>query len=164
MVMQDGVLVAKKEKRGGFGLATFATGIVYGLQVGVLLGEELPLFCVDGAFGWSSALCPLRCTVRRSCRSGCAGLCYAAVRCRPGFCQTNEQQIAALVLIESLPRPALPTPPSPPPAAARRAVCDCARAGAAHQAGGGFLHFHVCAGHRGSHGGLHRHHRWVPKP
>jgi hypothetical protein len=34
MVMQDGVLVAKKEKRGGFGLATFATGIVYGLQVG----------------------------------------------------------------------------------------------------------------------------------
>lgn len=32
MVMQDGVLVAKKEKRGGFGLATFATGIVYGLQ------------------------------------------------------------------------------------------------------------------------------------
>lgn len=31
--MQGGVLVAKKE-RGGFGLATFATGIVYGLQVG----------------------------------------------------------------------------------------------------------------------------------
>ena len=30
--MQGGVLVAKKE-RGGFGLATFATGIVYGLQV-----------------------------------------------------------------------------------------------------------------------------------
>jgi len=32
MEMQGGVLVAKKE-RGGFGLATFATGIVYGLQV-----------------------------------------------------------------------------------------------------------------------------------
>ncbi|PSC69194.1 nickel transporter [Micractinium conductrix] len=31
MEMQGGVLVAKKE-RGGFGLATFATGIVYGLQ------------------------------------------------------------------------------------------------------------------------------------
>lgn len=31
--MQGGVLVAKKE-RSGFGLATFATGIVYGLQVG----------------------------------------------------------------------------------------------------------------------------------
>lgn len=30
--MQGGVLVARKE-RGGFGLATFATGIVYGLQV-----------------------------------------------------------------------------------------------------------------------------------
>lgn len=33
MEMQGGVLVARKE-RGGFGLATFATGIVYGLQVG----------------------------------------------------------------------------------------------------------------------------------
>lgn len=32
MEMQGGVLVARKE-RGGFGLATFATGIVYGLQV-----------------------------------------------------------------------------------------------------------------------------------
>jgi hypothetical protein len=34
--MQGGVLVAKKE-RGGFGLATFATGIVYGLQARQLL-------------------------------------------------------------------------------------------------------------------------------
>lgn len=41
--MQGGVLVAKKE-RGGFGLATFATGIVYGLQVrGLRLRLRLPL-------------------------------------------------------------------------------------------------------------------------
>lgn len=39
MEMQGGVLVAKKE-RGGFGLATFATGIVYGLQVGTLFFLE----------------------------------------------------------------------------------------------------------------------------
>ena len=45
--MQGGVLVAKKE-RGGFGLATFATGIVYGLQVrrrnALFRGLPLPPF------------------------------------------------------------------------------------------------------------------------
>ena len=43
--MQGGVLVAKKE-RGGFGLATFATGIVYGLQVRLLGLAVLPLGCL----------------------------------------------------------------------------------------------------------------------
>lgn len=32
-VLQDGVLVAKPKKKGFGSLATFATGIVYGLQV-----------------------------------------------------------------------------------------------------------------------------------
>ena len=97
MVMQDGVLVAKKEKRGGFGLATFATGIVYGLQVRGSLcrwaGRPAALVCTGcrctslGGVVWRG--CSVRCT-SLCCASALA--CWAAPCCAAAPCIPNKQQ------------------------------------------------------------------------